>query len=68
MVFAFIGTAVGGQLTKKDEASDFGYFLPGEEPENSFHWHLERVVDAVDLNRTATVFKAQLDRNDDSRG
>lgn len=59
MVFAFTGTVTGGQLTKNEEAASFDYFLPGEEPENSFHWHLERVADAVDSNRSNTVFKVQ---------
>jgi hypothetical protein len=46
-------------LTKNEEAADFGYFAPGEEPENSLPKHLERVADAVDPGRDKTVFKVQ---------
>ncbi len=59
IVFAFTGTVEGGRLTRNEEAADFGYFLPGEEPENSLGKHLERVADAVDLERNKTVFKVQ---------
>jgi 8-oxo-dGTP pyrophosphatase MutT (NUDIX family) len=59
MVFTFTGTVHGGSLTKNEEAADFGYFAPGEEPENSLPKHLERVADAVDPGRDKTVFKVQ---------
>jgi ADP-ribose pyrophosphatase YjhB (NUDIX family) len=60
MVFTFTGTIKGGKLTKNEEAADFGYFLPGEEPENTLAKHIERVADAVDPMRNRTVFREQL--------
>jgi ADP-ribose pyrophosphatase YjhB (NUDIX family) len=59
MVFTFTGTVNGGSLTRNEEAADFGYFAPGEEPENSLPKHIERVADAVDVGRDKTVFKVQ---------
>jgi 8-oxo-dGTP pyrophosphatase MutT (NUDIX family) len=59
MIFTFSGTVWGGQLTKNKEAADFGYFLPGEEPENAIPKHVERVADAVDPMRNKTVFRVQ---------
>jgi ADP-ribose pyrophosphatase YjhB (NUDIX family) len=60
MVFAFTGTVAGGQLTTNPEASEFAYFMPGEEPDNIFVKHVERVADAVDPKRKKTIFRAQL--------
>jgi 8-oxo-dGTP pyrophosphatase MutT (NUDIX family) len=59
MVFTFTGTIISGQLTLNEEAAEFAYFAPGDEPENSLHKHLERVADAVDPNRDKTLFRLQ---------
>jgi ADP-ribose pyrophosphatase YjhB (NUDIX family) len=59
MVFTFTATVSGGKLTENEEAAEFAYFSPGEEPEKSLPKHLERVADAADSRRNKTVFRVQ---------
>jgi 8-oxo-dGTP diphosphatase len=49
MVFAFTARIIGGNLTTGDEAAEFAYISPGNEPDNTLPKHVERVADAVSM-------------------
>ena len=58
VVFTFLGHVTGGALSENEEAAEFAYFAPGEEPANSLPKHVERVADAAGPQKT-TLFRAQ---------
>lgn len=58
IVFNFLGHVTGGTLQTNDEAAEFAYFAPGEEPANSLPKHVARVSDAAGLQKT-TLFRTQ---------
>ena len=58
VVFTFLAETQGGQLRRNAEASEFAYFAPGREAENSIPKQVERVADATGLGE-ATVFREQ---------
>jgi ADP-ribose pyrophosphatase YjhB (NUDIX family) len=58
MVFVFSAEKTGGVLTTGPESAEFGYFAPGDEPENALPFHVERVADAI-TPRESTIFRTQ---------
>lgn len=56
--FVFTADIESGTLTKSAESAEFGWFAAGNEPENSYAAHRERVADAVS-RAEQTVFKVQ---------
>ena len=58
MIFNFEAKIMGGELSKGSESTDFGYFAPGEEPENTLPKQVERVSDAA-LGRPAPIIRLQ---------
>lgn len=58
ILFAFQATAGGGALRTNEEAAEFAYFAPGDEPPNSVAKHVERVSDAFGPQQT-TLFRMQ---------
>jgi ADP-ribose pyrophosphatase YjhB (NUDIX family) len=59
MIFTFTATVTGGTLTRNEEAADFAYFSPGEEPENCRANHRGRAADAGDPRRNKTAFRVE---------
>ena len=60
IVFTFTATVTGGTLTTGPEAAGFAWFMPGEEPDDVFPQHLERVADACHAaDSAATRFRYQ---------
>ena len=58
MVFTFTARIIGGKLTTGDEAAEFAYISPGNEPDNTLPKHIERVADAVSIP-DVTQFRIQ---------
>lgn len=58
VIFSFLARAGNGQLKKNQEATDFAYFAPGDEPPNTLPKHVERVADAAGPQKT-TLFREQ---------
>jgi ADP-ribose pyrophosphatase YjhB (NUDIX family) len=58
LLFTFLAKATSGNLQIGDEAAEFAYFAPGEEPPNSLPKHVERVADAAGPQQT-TLFREQ---------
>lgn len=58
IVFVFTARITGGALAPNEEAQEFGYFAPGEEPPNSLPKHIARVADAVGADEV-TLFRRQ---------
>ena len=58
LVFVFMATVQSGTLTTGFESADFGWFTSGEEPENRFESHVERVADALSPS-AITQFRMQ---------
>jgi ADP-ribose pyrophosphatase YjhB (NUDIX family) len=56
--FTFTAEITGGTLTLNPEATAFGYFAPGAEPENTLPAHVDRVKDAL-AGRGSTLFREQ---------
>lgn len=63
-ILTFTADIESGTLTTGSEAKEFGWFAPGEEPENSFDSHLQRVADAVS-NDEITQFRFQEHKGQD---
>jgi len=58
LVFVFTATVEDGTLTTGFESAEFGWFMSGEEPENRFESHVERVADALSPS-AITQFRMQ---------
>lgn len=58
IIFSFLAKPIDGQLGKNEEAADFAYFAPGDEPPNTLPKHVERVADAAGPQKT-TLFREQ---------
>ena len=58
LVFNFTAEILSGQLTTGPEAAAFGWFQPGEEPDNAITQHCERVADAFKSNGDV-IFRKQ---------
>lgn len=63
LIFSFQGTVQGGTLRPTDEAVEFAYFAPGEEPPNAIPKQVQRVADALGPRQT-TIFRVQSDHAD----
>lgn len=61
LVFVFRAAVQSGTLMTGVESAEFGWFASGEEPENSFASHVERVADALSPS-AITQFKMQGER------
>lgn len=46
LVFVFLCDAMGGILTRGDEADDLHYFEAGRFPPNTIEFHVQRIADA----------------------
>jgi hypothetical protein len=70
MIFSFLCTVTGGQVTISDEADAVGYFAPGDLPTTIHAHHLLRVRDAlgqpdqVQLKTLPLLPKAEFSRKD----
>lgn len=58
MIFVFTATSVGGVLAPTEEAIEFAYFAPGEEPPDALPKHAARVADALGPDEV-TLFRHQ---------
>lgn len=58
LILTFIASVVGGRLSPNEEAADFAYFRPGEEPANAMPKQRVRVADATSRSRE-TIFREQ---------
>jgi len=58
ILFTFQATTAGGSLQVNDEATEFAYFAPGDEPHNALPKHVQRVADALGPQQT-TLFRLQ---------
>jgi 8-oxo-dGTP diphosphatase len=58
LVFAFVSSVVGGQLSVTDETDESRYFEIGNIPANTIPKQVERIHDAVGLS-TQPVFRRQ---------
>lgn len=46
LIFVFVCKVVGGQIGRTTEARDHQYFAATDIPENTVHWHKQRIQDA----------------------
>lgn len=58
IIFTFTATVTGGALQLNEEAAEFAYFAPGDEPPNSVPKQVERAADALGPQKT-TLFRQQ---------
>lgn len=58
MIFVFSARSAGGTLAPNEEAAEFAYFAPGQEPPNTLQKHVARVADATGPDEV-TLFRRQ---------